>query len=199
MFTIVIAVLSCPPAGPSLFPAQPLSCCSSAPPNHAFTPSPGHGGPQRAGIAALEREVKYSEGMMDEASVTRQDSPSTLPDDSQLLSCLGCSGIWRSPGGRGRVIRFSLSPVFPADQTLVLFLKIPGVPCGQHAPSCSALLEAGDKPPLPGSATRRPVPLAQRAGTGCCRRPGRFSSRGQPRRPWTATRCPSFFARGIFF
>lgn len=71
-----------------LFPVQPLSSCSSAPPNHAFTPIPGHGGPQRAGITDLEREVKYSEGMMDEASVTRQDTLSTLPGDSQL-SCPG--------------------------------------------------------------------------------------------------------------
>lgn len=90
----------------------------------------------------------------------RQDTLSIFSNNSQLPFCLGLqepgqgrhdAGAfrggwaapaqvfpWSSPACYGHGIRFHLSPVYPVNQTSMLFLKLPGELCGK--PVSSSLL-----------------------------------------------------------
>ena len=111
-------------------------------PHQVFMLIPGHWVPPGVDITPLESEIRFRRSDL-RGAVTGQDTLHIHPNNSQPLFCPGLREPGWGPGmqaGQGvcdpgasegavrGLAGHMLSPVFPENQTFVLFLKIPGEP-----------------------------------------------------------------------
>lgn len=154
----------------------------------------------------------------------RQDTLSIFSNNSQLPFCLGLqepgqgrhdAGTfrggwaapaqvfpWSSPACYGHGIRFHLSPVYPVNQTSMLFLKLPGELCGKPVSSSLLAVEGSFWRTNPTALQLCPSSPCRGAGkprAACTKGCLRILACTRPCHSWAVILCLAFFLRVKFF